>query len=233
MTAPEKAPAAAVDWPEIRRAYEDSDITLQAIAARHCIDVRTIQRRRLKENWLMRNDKRRAARSAALASSKAGGVDWFQVRLDYEAGELSIPEICQHHGCSKTSLQNRKRLESWVPRRPSFPKAFAAGGAINPSVRLKAMFMKKLEAVEQYLQLDEKIDPADPLKGMLTLISALQKFVDIEAKERRRDDGERNCRLIIDDASREALARRIGELARDWKHERDSRAAEAVGIPPA
>jgi hypothetical protein len=162
MTALEKALAAAVDWPEIRRAYEDSDITLHAIAARHCIDVRTIQRCRLKENWLMRNDKRRAARSAALASSKADGVDWFQVRLDYEAGELSIPEICQHHGCSKTSLQNRKRLESWVPRRPSFPKAFAAGGAINPSVRLKAMFMKNSKPSSSTCSLMKRSIPPIP-----------------------------------------------------------------------
>ena len=112
-----------------------------------------------------------------------------------------------------------------------------AGGKVNAAVRLKVLLVKKLEALEQRVQLDEKVDPADPLKGMLTLARALEKVVDIEAKEKRRDDGASAGRLIINDATREALARRLEALADSWEANRERKAGVAEGrdlgpLPP-
>jgi hypothetical protein len=106
---------------------------------------------------------------------------------------------------------------------------------VNASVRLKALLVRKLEALEQHLQLDEKIDPADPLKGMLTLARALEKVV--EAKEKRRDDGAAAGRLIINDATRTALALRLEALAERWEAEKERRAGDVEGrdlsqLPP-
>ena len=74
-----------------------------------------------------------------------------------------------------------------------------------------------------------KIDPADPLKGMLTLASALEKVVDIEAKEKRRDDEAAAGHLIINDATLEALARRLEALADRWEADKERRAGDAEG----
>ena len=232
MTAPDTKPPRAADWVAVRRAYEAGIDPLFAIAFQHGVNERTIQHRKKKEGWLSRQG--RAAVGRAPGARRPGdGVDWLKVRRDYESGERSIGEICERHGCSKYGLQQRRRGENWEPRRPDYPKAFGAGGKVNAAVRLKVLLVKKLEALEQRVQLDEKIDPADPLKGMLTLARALEKVVDIEAKEKRRDDDAAAAgRLIINDASREALARRLDALAVIWKADKERRAGDAEGRNP-
>jgi hypothetical protein len=210
-----------IDWAAIRAAYEAGIDPLPSIAFQHGVNERTIQRRRQKEGWCTRRDRARAARAPG-AAPQEGSVDWLDVRREYESGEHSLWEICKHHGCGRTSLHQRRQEENWEQRRPAFPKTFGAGGKVNAAVRLKALLVKKLEAIEQHLQLDEKIDPADPLKGILTLARALDKTLDIEAKEKRRDDGASAGRLIINDATRLALARRLQALADSWKAARDS-----------
>ena len=221
MTAPDKTPPRAADWVAVRRAYEAVSDPLPVIAFQHGVNERTIQRRRKKEGWFTRRDMARAARAPG-ASPQEGSVDWLEVRREYESGERSLWEICKLHGCGKFSLHQRRQEENWEQRRPAYPEAFGAGGKVNAAVRLRSLLIKKLEALEQHVQLDEKIDPANPLKGMLTLARALEKTIDLEAKEKRRDAGESAGRLIINDATREALARRLEELAVSWKAERDS-----------
>ena len=211
MTAPDKKPPRAADWAAVRRACERGRDPLSVIAVRHGVAERTIRYRRKKEGW---------------RRPRAAGVDWLEVRRDYESGERSVSEIYKLHGCTKHGLQQRRRAENWKPRRPAYPRAFAAGGRVNAAVQIKAVLYKKLEAVAQRLKLDENIDPAFPLQGMLTLATALEKVVDIEAKDKRRDAGDSGGRLIINDASREALARRLEALAERWKAEKERSEAD-------
>jgi hypothetical protein len=224
MTAPDKKPPRAADWVAVRRAYEAGSDPLSAMALQHGVNIRTLQHRRKTEGWLR-------------PSGRPARVDWLAVRSDYEGGERSISEICERHGCSKYGLQQRRQGENWEPRRPAYPKAFGSGGKVNVAVRLKGLLVKKLEALEERGQLDEKIDPADPLQGMLTLARALEKTIDLEAKEKRRDDEAAAGRLIINDATRLALARRLEALADSWKADKERRAGEAEGrdlgpLPP-
>jgi hypothetical protein len=221
MTAPDTNPLRASDWVAIRRAYETGIDPLSTIAFQHSVNERTIQRRRKKENWFTRHDRARAARAPG-AGPQEGGVDWLDVRREYESGEHSLWEICKRHGCGRTSLHQRRQEENWEQRRPAFPKAFGAGGKVNAAVRLKALLVKKLEALEQRLQSDEKIDPAAPLKGVLVLAGAVERILDNEANEKLRDDGASAGRLIINDATREALAQRLEALAERWESARDS-----------
>ena len=216
MTAPDKKPPRAVNWVAVRRAYEAGSDPLPAMALEHGVNIRTLQHRRKTEGWLRL--RHRPAR-----------VDWLAVRRDYEGGERSISEICKLHGCTSYRIHQRRQAENWKPRRPAYPRAFAAGGQVNAAVQLKAVLYKKLEALAQRLQFDEKIDPADPLNGMLTLATALEKVVDIEAKEKRRDADDSAGRLIINDATREALALRLDALAESWKADKERSAGAAEG----
>jgi hypothetical protein len=227
MTAPDKKPPRAADWVAVRRAYEAGIDPLFAIAFQHGVNERTLQYRKKKEGWLSRGGRAAVGRAPGARRPRGDGVDWLEVRRDYEGGERSIGEICECHGCSKYGLQQRRRGENWEPRRPAYPKAFGAGGKVSAAVRLKGLLVKKLDALEQRGQLDERIDPADPLKGMLTLARALEKVVDIEAKEKRRNDEAAASRLVINDATREALARRLEALADRWEADKGRGAGEA------
>ncbi len=209
MKTSDKKPPRAADWAAVRRAYEQGRDPLPAMALRHGVNIRTLQHRRKTEGWLRL--RHRPAR-----------VDWLAVRGDYEGGERSLSEICKLHGCSTYGLHQRRLAENWKPRRPAYPRAFAAGGQVNGAVQIKAALYKKLEALAQRLKLDGNVDPAFPLQGMLTLATALEKVVAIEAKEKRRDADDSAGRLIINDATREALALRLEALAARWKAERDS-----------
>ena len=214
MTAPEKAPLRAIDWPAIRKAYEQGDDPVRIIAAQHGISQSKIDHRRAKEGWLMRRDPARAA--------KRGSVDWAEVRSEYEMGQYPVLELCERHGFGLSSLYRRKQLQNWDARRATYPKAYGAGGKVNATQRLKALVAKKLAALEVRRVLGEKIDVGDPLKGLHTLASAFEKMLDIEHREKLRDDGDRAGRLIINDASREALARRIEKLASAWESKGDT-----------
>lgn len=47
---------------------------------------------------------------------KPDGVtpDWTQIKIDFEAGEVSVREIARRHGVSDTAVHKRARTESWI-----------------------------------------------------------------------------------------------------------------------
>ncbi len=108
------------------------------------------------------------------------------------------------------------------------------GVSVSATARLRALVAQALAALEARCELSEKIDTDDTLRGLHTLASLTVKILDIEHREKLREDGDRSTAfLIIDDASREALARRLDDLARAWKHKRDARQPDGGGIPAA
>ena len=213
MTSPEAKPVRAIDWPAIRLDYDKMDLPLHTIAARHGITENILHHRRRVEVWKTR----RSRTPGSKMPWRWTATDWAAVRLDYEKGEYSVTEVSTRHGISESHLYRRKGIEHWEPRRAAYPKAFGPGGiTANATSRLEALVMNKIAALEAHLGPDEKIDPADPLKGLLTLASAFQKMSDIQTKEKLRDDGKRAGSPAIDDASRDALARRLEALADSW-----------------
>lgn len=151
-------------------------------------------------------------------------VDWDEVRREYEKGEHSVEEICARHCISARSLYQRKRLKNWPSRHATAPKAYGAGGiTVNAAERLRALVMQKLEALDISPETDgektdekKEMDVGKPLRAVLAAASTIQKALDIEQKEKLRDDGEQAGRVIIDDAARDALARRLEALADSW-----------------
>lgn len=211
-----------IDWAAIRKAYEDGDDPPSDIATQYGPSKSAMARRRRKENWLTRRNRARVARGLAALPAKRS-VAWAGVRMEYESGEFTVRDICERHGIGVDSFYSEARRESWRARRPNSPKAFSARGKVKTTERLRELVTRALAGVETRRALGEKIDTDDALRGLHQLASLTVKILDIEQKEKLRDDGERIGRLIINDASRLALAKRLDELARAWKHKRDSR----------
>jgi hypothetical protein len=218
MTAPEKKPLRVIDWVAIRKAYEEGDEPLRIIAAQHDISQGMINYRLAKEGWPMRRDRQRAPAEPEADPQQEDDADWAEVRREYEEGKYSVKEVCVRQGISQSRLYQRRNLENWKARCPGHPKAYGAGRTVNAPQRLKALVARKLAALEARPEFDEKIDVGDPLKGLHTLASAYEKMLGIEAREKLRDDGDRTGRLVIDDASREALAQRLEALADSWEN---------------
>ena len=211
-----RKPKQVADWAAIRRDYHSSADPLWKVAKLHGVTQSQIEHRRRSESWQSRRDQA-ARRRQAQGLPNAGGINWVQIRGEYENGEFSIWDICERHGIAQTSFYRRKRRECWEPRRAIFPKAYGAGGTVNAAERLKGLVARELASIEARLGLGEKLDTGDPLRALHTLASAVQKILDIERKEKANDGGDRTGRLTIDDASRQALARRLETLARHWE----------------
>ena len=214
MTAPEKKPLRVIDWAAIRKAYEEGDEPIRMIAAQHGISQGMIHYRVAKEGWPMRRDPQRTPEETEAHSQQEDHTDWAEVRREYEEGKYSVGVVCIRHGFGPSRLYRRKNLEDWKGRRPSYPKAYGPLGAVNAPQRLKALVARKIAALEARPEFDEKIDLGDPLKGLHTLASAYEKTLAIEHREKFHSDGDR---LIIDDASRLALALRLEALADAWE----------------
>ena len=222
MTAPDCTPPGGPDWAAIRLAYDTTETPLRILSGELGFSLSTFHHKRRREGWTTRRERALLAPRAELPKPRPA-VDWARVRLDYEKGEISVTEICARHRIGSHRLQKRKRDDGWEPRRAAYPQAFGAGGTINTARQLKHLLAHKLAALAKHLPPDEKIDPADPLKGLLTLASAYQKLVDSEAKEELRDAGERSRHPAITDAARLALAGKLEALADSWL---------AAGSPP-
>ena len=218
MSEPEQARARAVDWAAIRVAYETSKIPVHMIGAQHGVSADAIDQRRRRQSWPMRRDPNRI-RTTEGARVAAGSVAWEAVRLDYESGKELVLEVCAKHGIGRSRLYDRLNMEHWQTRRIGFPKAYGVGGIVHPAEQLKVILVRKLAALQSRLGFAEKIDPADPLNGLLTLATALQKMLDIEHREKRRDEADRIGGLAINDATRLELARRLEALAETWENE--------------
>ena len=202
--------ASVVDWAAIRKAYEEGDEPVRVIAARHEISQDMINYRVAMEDW----PRRRAARRHE-SSQQRGGVDWAEVQRAYEGVACAVWEICVRHGIGKSRLYQRRNLENWVARSPGHPKAYGPGDKADATARLKALALGSVAALQARVDLGEKIDTDDALRGLHQLASAFQKIHAIEHREKLGDDRDR---LIIDDATRLALALRLEALADSWEN---------------
>jgi transposase-like protein len=217
-----KKPSHSVDWDAVRLAYETGDKPISRIARQHGTTKSAMAHRRQRDNWQMRRDRVRILRPHKDALEKPA-VDWDAVQREYEEGEYTLREIYARHGINQSNLYRHKNERGWRPRCSAFPKAFGAGGTTNAMERLKILAHREIDMVEARLGLDEKIDTGDALRALHAMASIMQKMLDIEHREKLRDAGDHTL-LVIDDASRLELARRLEALADTWEHERGAQA---------
>lgn len=226
-----KKPLRVIDWAAIRKAYEAGDVPVRVIAGQHGTSSNAIDHRMRRGGWRKRRDRARLAKGLE-SLPRNRPVDWDVVRGEYENGGFSIKEICARHRIAVNNLYSHRNAGGWTPRREAFPKAFGAGGTIDTVGSLRSLVDSAVAKLVADGKLTERINLDDPLRGLHTLATVLHRIGGLKSEEERRDERERNERLIIDDASREILAQRLDDLARAWKHERDSQPPDSEGSHP-
>jgi hypothetical protein len=84
----------------------------------------------------------------------AGPTDLEAVRADYEGNLLTLDEVAERHGISKTTIDNRRRSEGWLSRK--LKKQVSRGDIISRMFRI-------LE--RQIIQLEQSMKAANQPQG--------------------------------------------------------------------
>ena len=108
-----------------------------------------------------------AASAAAPAPAKKRRVrgsslpkfDRVEARLDYEAGELSIPKLCEKYGLKRSQLRTVREQGGWV-NRPAVAVPRARAGAVGPIEQLLERLRRSL--IVQLIRLDARSAGEDP-----------------------------------------------------------------------
>lgn len=143
-------------------------------------------------------------RSANGRFLKEPAAEQEQVRRDYEANQLPLPDVALKHGISLSAIHRMVVQNGWRPRAPH---------RIDPSDLIMRMFaalemqMRELETMEMKTQ--------GAQAGVLAkLVSTLDKLIEIkDAESRRHKDGRRPSRHVKE--LRAQIAERIAELNGD------------------
>ena len=156
------------------------------------------------------------------ADGPAVAVDWAAARARYEQGSETVAEIAAGLGISKQSLTARARREGWRLRSPAKPRAPATRETI---ARLKNLLQQRLADLERQLgTLGEEASAATSerdIRAANTLVRTLEKVLELERKDRTQRARQRKQHRRLDDAEREALARKLEGLHRELHPEAD------------
>jgi hypothetical protein len=80
-------------------------------------------------------------------------LDWAEVRLDYEAGELTIPQVCEKYGLKRSQLRRVQEQGGWV-KRPRIGVALVRASNNGPVERLAWRLRRSICA--QLVRLDAR-----------------------------------------------------------------------------
>ncbi len=113
-------------------------------------------------------------------------LDWAEVRLDYEAGELAIPELCEKYGLKESQLRTIRELGGWV-NRPSVGVPLRRRPAIGPVERLLDRLVRS--SLVQVVRLDARSGEGDPEAHARTLTELIRggRFLAMTERQQKSD----------------------------------------------
>lgn len=128
-------------------------------------------------------------------------IDWAAVRADYEAGEITVAQICADHLVAGWMLYARRKSEGWQLRRPVFP--MSRGNLVARLYRLVERQIGELE-----MKTDAFGDKEAAILGNLT--RNLEKLSELDRKQN--GAGETRRRRSDIDAMRRKIVKRLEQL---------------------
>jgi hypothetical protein len=146
----------------------------------------------------------------------AAAADWAAARARYEQGGEPVAAIAAGLGITTPSLTALARREGWKLRSAAKPRAPATRETL---ARLKNLLQQRLADLERQLgTLGEEASAATSerdIRAANTLVRTLEKVLELERKDRTQRARQRKQHRRLDDAEREALARKLEGLHRE------------------
>lgn len=101
-------------------------------------------------------------------------VPWAAVRLDYEAGEMTIFEIVRHHQLRLAQLETRARKNKWVRR--SGPEADRRILVF----KLFSLLERQMDLLEEAMERGEKVEKA----VLGELVRGLERVIELQKADK-------------------------------------------------
>jgi hypothetical protein len=152
-------------------------------------------------------------------SAPAGQPDWVAIRARYEAGVEKVADIAADCGLSRFTLALRAQKSGWKLR--SSGKRIGNSSAKPETTkqilrRLKDVLQKGLHELDAHVAepgAEGKTNgPERDIRAANTLVRTLEKVLELEHRDRKQHRKRNAGAEALDDAGREALARRIAQL---------------------
>jgi hypothetical protein len=151
---------------------------------------------------------------------------WAQVRLRYEQDQETVAAIALDMGMAGISLSKLAKAWGWrlrgklkaVAKKKKQIKLETTAATVK---RLKDILQKRVTQVEN--QLKEigadvsALATEREIRSTNTLVRTLEKVLDLERKDRRRNLSQARDFKYFDDAQRGALADKIEKLQHEWR----------------
>jgi hypothetical protein len=116
-------------------------------------------------------------------NSPTSEIDWEAVRHDYEAGQLTVDDICTARGISVCRLYDRRARDGWQLRQPSRSWT-AAGNERELAARLAAALDRKMRHYEARLRRgagnDSVADSERDARTLNLLIRLFEKLMTLQ-----------------------------------------------------
>ena len=131
-------------------------------------------------------------------------VDREAARADYEAGELTLPQIARKHRTSLSSLHRLQVAGGWAPRAPH---------RVDPNdlvMRMLNVLSTQLGSLEKAAMGDKNVAAEAAVLGKLA--TTLDRLIEMKRAEAKRQPRAQSSEMA---ALREKIAERIAELNED------------------
>lgn len=131
--------------------------------------------------------------------------DWARIRVEYEAGEISIADLVANHNIKRNQLNYRRQKGLWALRTP------VTGRQRSTSLlrRMLGIFASQITRLEH--KLNEEPMSATEMRMLESMAKAIERIRDIEAAEKKTSKPRERMDPELE-AIRERLAQRIEDL---------------------
>jgi hypothetical protein len=117
-------------------------------------------------------------------NTSPGKPDWEAVRHDYEAGQLTVDEICTIHGLTMCRLYRQREREGWQLRQPTRSRT-SVDSQHELAARLAAALDRKMRHYETRLRSgassDSVADSERDARTLNVLIRLFEKLMTLQS----------------------------------------------------
>jgi hypothetical protein len=136
--------------------------------------------------------------------------DLALLQQEYETSKEPLRLLGQRLGVTSQSLSSLAKRYGWKLRKERFAAKLVKGARAKNSIeRLKSVLSAKIARLDAEMADDGKPDNEKHARTANLLVRTLEKVIELERKDRAERARARKQRTVVDDATRERLARKL------------------------